>query len=443
MFPLSRPFRHGLATVALVGATVLPTVFVATYAWRISRPGHIRDVEIMLGRQLGVQVTLDAVRYPRPGEVVFHGLILRQEEPRGKGLVEIARAGAVRLVRGDRELTIHADGLALRGESPKLAMDQVGSLLQRSGELAFDHVNLTAPTCKLDLGDGLDFVVQDLAGAFSVDQARPTLRAAYRLVEPGSKTRCELTLSRDRAVEPVSTSLVLKTLEGLPPSARLLNVFFDATGWIGDRARLDGTLTLRQSGGRPWEGDFSGDLLDIDLAVLVGRRFPRHRMAGSARVEVETARWGDRPGLGMGWIEAKGTLRGGQGAVGADLLSALSREMKFRLTPRASRVDPRRTEIDFASLGLAFAIQADGEIQLGGALGDEFPPDVVLAGGGEPLSYAPQGAANVHGLIKTLFPVAEAPPGSLVPLTPQSRVLLCLPAAPEVASKHVRPMDAN
>ena len=99
MFPLTRPFRQGLATAALFVFTVLPTAFVAVYAWRINRPGHIRDVEIELGRQLGLQVTLEAVRYPKPGELVYQGIVLRQEEPRGKGLIEIARAGLVRLVR--------------------------------------------------------------------------------------------------------------------------------------------------------------------------------------------------------------------------------------------------------------------------------------------------------------------------------------------------------
>jgi len=443
MYPLSRPFRQGLATAALVAATVLPTALVATFAWRINRPGHIRDVEIVLGRQLGLQVTLEGVQYPRPGEAVYRGIVLRQEEPRGKGLVEIARAGSVRLVRGDRELTVYAEGLSLRGESPKLAMAQVGALIQRSGELAFDHVSLTAPACKVDLGDGLDFSVQDVAGTFAADPARPTLRVAYRLVEDGARTRCELSLVRDRAVEPVATSLTLKTLEGPPPSARVLSVFFDAPGWVGDRARMDGTLTLRQSGGREWEGEFAGDLHDVDLAALVGRRFPRHRLAGLARVAVKKARWGDRPGQGPGWVEASGTLTSREGVVGADLLTALAREMRFRLSPRAARVDPRKAEVDFGPLGLAFEIRPDGEIQVDGALGPGFPPDAVLAGGAEALALAPQGAANVHGLIKTLVPVADAPPGSLVPLTPESRVLLGLPIAPDIASKSMRAMDAN
>ena len=122
MFPLTRPFRQGLATAALFVFTVLPTAFVALYAWRVNRPGHIRDVEIELGRQLGLQVTLEAVRYPKPGELVYQGIVLRQEEPRGKRLIEIARAGLVRLVRSDRELTLHAENLKLSGESPKQAL---------------------------------------------------------------------------------------------------------------------------------------------------------------------------------------------------------------------------------------------------------------------------------------------------------------------------------
>ena len=75
----------------------------------------------------------------------------------------------------------------------------------------------------------------------------------------------------------------------------------------------------------------------------------------------------------------------------------------------------------------------------GGGEGEELGG----GGGAEALALAPQGAANVHGLIKTLVPVADAPPGSLVPLTAESRVLLGLPIAPDMASRKMRSMDAN
>jgi hypothetical protein len=175
----------------------------------------------------------------------------------------------------------------------------------------------------------------------------------------------------------------------------------------------------------------------------VGEKFPRHRLAGLARVALQTARWGDRAGHGPGWIGAKGALIASQGIIGVDLVNALAREMRFRLSPRMARLDSRRTELDFQSLGVAFDMRADGEILLAGALGQEFTPETVLVSASVPLVFAPTGAASVHGLIKTLFPVADSPPGVLVPLTSQSRVLLCLPVAPEAASKTGRTLGAN
>ena len=424
--------------------TVLPTALVAMYAWRINRPGHIRDVEIELGRQLGLQVTLEAVRYPRPGEVVYQGIVLRQEEPRGKGLTEIARAELVRLVRSERELTLHAENLKLSGESPKQAMAQVEALIQRLGALPFDRLHLAAPSCDVELDrEALRYSLQDLAGEFLADRSNPTLRVAYRLADPGAGTRCELTLNRDRTTDLARTILVLKTLEGPPLPARVLDVFFDSADWLGPKAKVDGTLSLSQIGAADWEADFQGNLIDVDFSTLVGRRFPRHHLSGNARVALQSARWGDRPGQGTGWREARGELIASTGSIGVDFLNALAREMKFRLLPRLTRLDPRKTEVEFRSMGIAFEMQASGEIRLTGALGNEFSPETVLVSATAPLALAPTGTASIHGLIKTLFPVADAPPGVMVPLTSESRVLLCLPVAPEIAAKSGRTLGGN
>src|SRR3954453_23373823 len=118
MFPwnLTRPYRQGLATLALLVLTVVPTIYVGATAWRINRGAHLREVEIAIGRPLGLEVSLEGVSYPRPGEVVYRGLVVRQEEPRRKGLTEIGRARELRLRRGYRELTLETEGLRLRGE---------------------------------------------------------------------------------------------------------------------------------------------------------------------------------------------------------------------------------------------------------------------------------------------------------------------------------------
>lgn len=444
MFPLTRPVRQGLATVLLVCFTVLPTGLVGLYAWRINRPGHIRDVEIEMGRQLGLQVTLDRVRYPRPGEVVYDQIVLRQEEPRRKELTEIARAERVRLVRNDRDLTLHAEGLKLSGESPREALAQVGALIQRSATIPFQRIHLAAPGCEVDLArEGLHYQVQDVAGEFLADRSQPTLRVAYRLNDSSGASRCELTLQRDRLADPVRTSLALKTLQGQRLPARVFDVFFDTDRWLGLRATIEGTLSLSQAGAGDWDADFQGDLADVDLATLIGQRFPRHHLSGNARLVVAQAHWGDRPGQGRGWREARGELKAGQGTIGLALLEALAREMKFRLSPRVARVDPQKTELEYRALGIAFDMQSSGEIHLAGALGNEFSPDTVLAGTTAPWAFAPTGTATVHGLIKTLFPVADSSPGVMVPLTSESRVLLCLPASSDPVTKSTRTLIGN
>ena len=189
------------------------------------------------------------------------------------------------LRRGASEVTLETDGLRLRGESPKLFMAQVGAFLQRSSELPYERISLSAPTCELDLGgQGLGFSLREVAGTFQADRSTPTVTVSYRVVEKGSSTRCELSLVRDRKRDALRTTLALKTMEGLPLPARVLDVFFDTADWLGPDARVEGALTLRQNGARDWEADFQGDLVDVDLGVMVGRRFPGQVLSGLARV---------------------------------------------------------------------------------------------------------------------------------------------------------------
>jgi hypothetical protein len=444
MFAVTRPFRRILATSLLFVLTILPTGWVATTAWRINRPGHVRDVEVELGRQLGFQVTLDEVRYPRPGEVVYQGIVVRQAEPRGKSFAEVVRAAEVRLQRADRELALVVESPRFRAESPLQGLTLLCQLIQRSAAMPFERISVTAPSAEVDFdGNDLRYDVREVAGEYLADPGAPALKLAYRFPGAGAGARCELLLTRDRRTEPLETSLVLKTVEASPLSARVLNVFFDAEDWLGADAKLEGSLSLRQAGAGSWEADFQGSILDVDLSKLVGRRFPRHRLTGRAQVVFQRARWGQRPGSGSGWLEVNGELLAGQGTIGLNLIEALTREMKFRPSSRLSAFDPRRAEVDFRALGLSFAMQPNGEVEIQGALGAGLPPDAVIAGATTALLSAPQGVASVRGLIKTLFPVSPADPGVLVPLTSESQVLFYLPLPPGSDSTRRHSVEGN
>jgi hypothetical protein len=436
MLPLTRPQRQALMTLAMVATTVVPTMYVGLTAWRINRPGHLRDVEVEIGRSIGLQVTIEGVRYPRPGEVAYQGIVLRQEEPRRGGLTEIARAKSVRLRRNGPVLALEADGLALRAAGPKGAMAQIGVLLSGVGGGAYTRVSLVAPNCTVDLGGDSakcpTYELRDLAATFQSDAKAPGLFASYRLVDRGGSTRCELALTRDRRGETVETVVALKTMEGLPLPARVLDAFFDSADWLGPDSRVQGALTLRQAGSADWQAEFSGDLIDVDLKTLFERRFPRHRMTGLAHVALKDARWANRPGQGFGWSRAEGELTAGSGTIGVELLQALAGEMKFR--PSSGRpVSTRNPDVAFGALGFTFALTPDGEIALGGGFRNQFAPDDILVANDRPFFKAPSGTANVRGLLKTLFPASVE---TLGPVTADSQLVSrYLPLPPGVASR--------
>jgi hypothetical protein len=296
--------------------------------------------------------------------------------------------------------------------------------------------------CQIDLGAGIaPYELRDLVGQFIADRDAPNVRASYQVVSDGSTTRCEMMLTRDRKAGPLKTTVAFKTMEGPPLAARVLDPFFDSAGWFGREAKVEGTLTLHQEAAKDWEAEFQGSLFDIDLAELVDRRFPMHKLRGKARLEVSSARWAERPGQGSGWVEAKGELSAGPGVIGFGLLQALRIEMSFRPAPRVARVvSTGQVDLEFRAMGLRFAMTPNGEIRIDGGLGNEFSEDLVLAGPTYPIAFAPQGAANVRGLIKTLFPITPINHGVMVPLTEKSRLLLRLPVPPDVASK---PMGGN
>ena len=438
MLTLTRPQRQALVTLVMAGTTVVPTIYVGLTAWRISRPGHVRDVEVEIGRSIGLQVTLDRVRYPRPGEVVYQGVVLRQDEPRRGGLVEIARAKSVRLHRGSAELVLEAEGLSLRADGPKGAMAQVGALLSGAGQGAYRRVSLAAPSARVELGSGLAFDLRDLAATYQADAKAPGLSASYRLLDKGGSTRCELTLTRDRKAEAVETVVAFKTMEGLPLPARVLDAFFDSADWLGPSARVQGALTLRQSGSADWQAEFNGDLVDVDLKTLFERRFPRHRMAGLAHLAIKSARWSNRPGQGFGWANADGEIAVGQGAIGVDLLRSLATEMQFR---PARMINVRQPDVPFGALGFTFALTPDGEIALGGGFRNQFAPDDILVADDRPLFKAPKGAANVRGLLKTLYPTAAE---NLAPATAEAQLLSrFLPLPPSVAARGPSALGGN
>jgi hypothetical protein len=415
---------------------VVPTVYVVWTAWRVNQPVHVRDVEVELGRRLNLPVSLKSVRYPRPGLVVYEGVVIRHEEAPGKGAptAVLASADTARLRVEGRELTVELDGLKVHATSPRQAVAQVNSMLRLANGKDFDRIHLSAHQCELDLGSGVrPYALGDVAGTLEVTGAAPTITASFKIKEENVSPRCELTLTRDRNGETARTVLAFKTMDGQAVTAHVLDPFFGAESWLGRAAHVEGELRLSQIGTADWDATFQGSLLEVDLAALVGKLAPEQRITGLARVTFQSAKWADQA-RGSGWIEAEGQLVSGPGHIGSEFLRSLQSRLKFRLD---RRVDVRRTgDWEFQALGLTFGLSRSGEIQIGGGLGAEFLPGAVIvqAQRATPLVSAPEGVATVAGLIRTLVPGDDAKPDQLIPASFESQALQrYLPVRPSEA----------
>jgi hypothetical protein len=423
MLTLTRPVRHVLATLGLLAFTVAPTVHVAWTAWRVNQPGHVREVEAEISRRLSLSVSLDGVRYPRLGTVVYQGIVVRSE---GSGRTdELARAQTMRLRHEGRELTLILEGVHLRASSPRQAMVQVDSLVRRAGASGFGRINLSARTCEIDLGGSVaPYTLRDLAGVLQVDSGTPAVTASFHLPdEPGSLgPRCEASLARQSKGDAVRTELTFKTADGQPVPAHVLDPYFAAADWLGRAARVEGELRLSQIGSADWDAEFHGSLLDVDLAALIRRLAPDHHLSGQARVTIASARWADQA-RGPGWVEARGELFGGEGRIGAELLRALGTHLHFRLDRRIDVSSPR--ECGFQAIGLAFSLDRSGQIRFAGALGREYLHGAVLAQGQTtmPLATAPTDPVTVAALVRTLVPGDHAQPDDLVPASFESQLI--------------------
>lgn len=428
---VSRPVRQALATFVVVVTMILPTLATFWWAWSVNRPGHVREVEVRLSRTLGMQVGLESVIYPRPGEMELSGVVFRQEEPRGRVFREVARAKSLAIHEEENGgLRVETPELEIVSENAEAAVDQFERLLKK---VSLDHatvrqVNFVADKCvfSLDAGATEQPVRQNwrgLAGTAELGADQLIVKAAGWSHSGDDRTRCEIRLARRRQGERAETRIQIATMEGPALPAMLLEPVFAAKGWFGDKAKVQGTLELTRVESEPWEARFSGSLSQVDLASMVNGRFGLHRLAGTGQIQVRTAHWANRPGQGPGWREIEGDLTSGPGKASHGLLLGMGQQMRFRLANSLHKSVEPGQEIEFGSLGLGFHLTDDGRIRFAGACGPDFAPDIVAVSSAArptPIMAAPTQEANVRGLIKTLFPVNLAQTELLVPTTRES-----------------------
>jgi len=436
MFRLHDRTRRRLCIAGFFVFCIAPTALIS--AWGVARhwPGYVQSEVRRLSGQLGLAVSLDGLRYLRPGVVRYEGLQLADAET-GQPLLQCRALEATWTdlpdARGRRK-----PALLLVASQPQVeaaGLDRLGSLverlLQRQGGGQEVDVRLAAVDVTLRTGERAETLraVQGgnerlAGGAQAQVEFRPTVLRMVPGVEMPEPAR--IRVGRNRQITPPASLFELDTGGGALPCG-LLGLGLAELSSLGPQCRFRGYLWANQcpqaADPDAWEGGAIGEFLDLDLDKLLGERFP-HRLTGLARVSIQSARF--RQGR---LEEATATLTAGPGMIGRSLVDAAVANL--RLLRGLSRVSghhangmvgetgtvpfPAGELMPYEQLALALRLDADGLRLQGRCEGAE--PGTILIDRQNPLLGEPAvQPLPVAALIQTLAPSSAV----LLPATPQT-----------------------
>ena len=431
MFRLHDRTRQRICVAAFLLFCVLPAALILL--WGITRhwPGYVAAEARRLGRQLGLRVSLEGLKYLRPGAVLYQGLHLANPET-GETLLRC------RVLEANYSHATDAEGrrkpaLVLLASQPEIEAAGLARLwrlvrqpLQCEGGAADCDVRLAAADLTLKSAQGA-VTLTDVQGSIEMLSGGSQAHLAFRLAGADMPQPARVRIVRNRQISPPASGLEIDTGGGSLPCT-LLALGLPELSALGPDARFRGYIWANETAGHSagaWDGEVTGQLSRVDLGQLVSERFP-HRLSGTAQLSIQSARF-YRGRL----EEATGTLTAGPGVISRSLVDAAA--VKLTLQKGAAPV-AQGDMLPYQELSLAALLDSSG-LRLQGrcATGD---PGTVLSDGrrrllGEPL-VQPQ---PVVAVLQTLLPASEVQ----VPATRQTDWLVRHLPVPRV----VPPRDAE
>ena len=468
MFRLHDNTRRRICRAVFLLLCVVPTAGVSAWCARRHLPGVAAAEAKRLERELGLDVSLAGLRYLRPGRVLYEGLELRDPET-GRPLLRCRALEADWQRSTDREGRPRASLVLIASQpeieataaDPEMGARQVGAPL---GEL-LDRM-LRCPTILRMVPGGSQTDVRLAAGQLTLRAAGGSqtfsglqgsiesfaggtqAEASFRLAGIDTPQPIRIRIVRNRQITPPATGFELDTGGGAVPCG-LLAIGLPLLERLGPRSRLRGYIWANQTGdGRraptghrsagvvaeaklwsrwsaDWEGEFAGQVSDVDLDELVTGHFP-HKLGGTAQVTIQSARF-RRQRL----EEATGTLVAGPGVISRSLIDAAVEQLGL-----VRGVEPQTPGelVPYEQLAAGFLIDARGLQLQGGCSPSGHRSEGLVAGAiladrqgrllGEPV-VQPQ---PVVALVRTLVPASQ----HQVPATRQTDWLIGHLPVPQV-----------
>jgi hypothetical protein len=357
VFRLHETTRRTFCRVVFLALCVAPTVAVLAWAASSNSSGRITNAERELTTALELAVEIDDIADPRPGVVVYSGIVLSDADT-GRIVAKVEGLQAVETSEGTSLIASHAEADAQSLDRLWRVVDRrlrVGrATAERPLRMSIERLTLHGANS----GDAVTFL--HVGGQLVHDDASSRAGLRFSLPESASSEPVQLVVRRAHDAGRPTSRLELRT-GGAPLPLAVLRNLFPALAHLGERADFSGQLWASRTGddGATWTGELAGRLRSVDLDALVTRQFP-HKLSGDADVALERFAFADGRLTRMA-----GRLEAGPGVVGQSLIDAAVDALAMRAASHAgnlatSESTNRRDDLlKYERLAVAFDI--DGQ----------------------------------------------------------------------------------
>ncbi len=400
--------RRAICRLLFVFGCFFPTVGVLLWCAAHYLPGQVEQTRRQLAHQLGLEVGLHAVRYPRPGVMLLEGLTLAEPEF-GRPLLSI----------DELEITVGGEQVTLstpQAEAESAGLRQLWRLLQRRLQSRTPRkIHLRAAQVACRQGGTLHSLV-DVQARVETSAASAQAVVAWRLAGRDMQQPQRIGLVRNRTDGTASTQWQLETGATPLPCPVAAALLPDAAR-LGETSEFCGTLWAQQTP-EGWIGALSGRFENVDLPTALGKTFP-HPVTGTAELRVERATF--RHGR-LELLQADLLAEGG--TYGRSLVAAAVQHLGMQLTTQRELLPEAEP---YRELGLRVVLNGSG-LSIRG-LCASAPGAVLVSRWGPVLREPPQVLQSTGALLK----LVSASPPALLPISREAEPLarvLPLPATP-------------
>ena len=292
MFHLHDTTRRRVCVAGFLTLGVLPALLIGGWCLGRSMPGCVQAEAERLSRELGLDVSLGGLQRLRPGSVLYEQLEAADPET-GRTvfrcrLLEVA-SGQRTDTQGQRRPT-----LTLTASQPEVeagALNRIWKCLQRTlegyrGPLEAD-VRISAAELTLRATHNSQTLTEVLGTLENLPNGTHT-QLQFRLAGADTPEPARLRLVRNRQVSPPASGFELYTGGGELP-CNVLAMGLDELKPLGPRCRFRGYIWASETPDG-WQGEVTGQLVDLDLGRLVSDHFP-HRLSGMGEATIQSARF--------------------------------------------------------------------------------------------------------------------------------------------------------